>query len=176
MRATAVSCGTTSGARAAARRSRNRGAGMWHDKIYMVTPDNYLVSLESKTGKERWRKEVRGLQPAVLLDGGADHRRRSLLIGTGNDLDSPGYLQSLRSGHGRDAVAAVHGADEDRRSRTRDVAEPRSRALRRRASLAAWRLRSRDEAVHLRHGQSRFRRIRPGAAKATTSSRARSLP
>jgi alcohol dehydrogenase (cytochrome c) len=31
----------------------NRGLAMWRDYLYMETPDNYLVSLEAKTGKER---------------------------------------------------------------------------------------------------------------------------
>ena len=29
---------------------------MWHDYLFFVTPDNYFVSLEAKTGKERWHK------------------------------------------------------------------------------------------------------------------------
>ena len=39
----------------------NRGLGMWHDFLYMETPDNYLVSLDSKTGKERWHKVIADL-------------------------------------------------------------------------------------------------------------------
>ena len=35
-----------------------RGFGMWKDYLYMETPDNYLVSLEAKTGKERWHKVI----------------------------------------------------------------------------------------------------------------------
>ena len=73
----------------------NRGAGIWHDKIYMVTPDNYLVSLESKTGKERWRKEVADFNQQYFSTAAPIIVGDHLLIGTGNDLDSPGYLQSL---------------------------------------------------------------------------------
>jgi alcohol dehydrogenase (cytochrome c) len=35
----------------------NRGLGMWRDFLYMETPDNYLVSLEAKTGRERWHTD-----------------------------------------------------------------------------------------------------------------------
>ena len=39
----------------------NRGLGMWNDYLYMETPDNYLVSLDAKTGKERWHKVIADL-------------------------------------------------------------------------------------------------------------------
>ena len=51
-----------------------RGFGMWNDYLYMETPDNYLVSLEAKTGKERWHKVIADFDRAVLLDDGADRR------------------------------------------------------------------------------------------------------
>jgi alcohol dehydrogenase (cytochrome c) len=31
----------------------NRGAAMWHNYLFFETPDNYLVSLDARTGKER---------------------------------------------------------------------------------------------------------------------------
>jgi alcohol dehydrogenase (cytochrome c) len=73
----------------------NRGAGMWHDRIYMVTPDDYLVSLDAKTGKELWRKEVADFNQQYFSTSAPIIVGDHLLIGTGNDLDSPGYLQSL---------------------------------------------------------------------------------
>ncbi|HMF74688.1 MAG TPA: PQQ-binding-like beta-propeller repeat protein, partial [Bryobacteraceae bacterium] len=36
----------------------NRGVGMWNGFLFMETPDDYLVSLEAKTGKERWHKPI----------------------------------------------------------------------------------------------------------------------
>ena len=36
----------------------NRGLGMWHNYLYMETPDNYLVSLDARSGKERWHVEI----------------------------------------------------------------------------------------------------------------------
>ena len=73
----------------------NRGAAMYHDWLYFETPDDYLVSLDAKTGEERWHKEISPFSeqyfsttaPVVV----GDH----LLVGTGDDLDSPGFLQSF---------------------------------------------------------------------------------
>lgn len=73
----------------------NRGLGMWNGYLYMETPDNYLVSLEAKTGRERWHKPIADLAqgyfstPAPIVVG------NHVLVGTGNDIDAPGFLQSF---------------------------------------------------------------------------------
>src|SRR4029077_6441199 len=36
----------------------NRGVALWHDYLFFETPDDYLVSLEAKTGKERWHVPI----------------------------------------------------------------------------------------------------------------------
>ncbi|MEK6397925.1 MAG: PQQ-binding-like beta-propeller repeat protein, partial [Terriglobus sp.] len=36
----------------------NRGVGVWHDRVFFETPDNYLVALKAKTGEEIWHKEI----------------------------------------------------------------------------------------------------------------------
>lgn len=36
----------------------NRGFGMWGHYLFMTTPDNYLVSLDARTGAERWHKKI----------------------------------------------------------------------------------------------------------------------
>lgn len=72
----------------------NRGMGMWNDYLYMETPDDYLVSLEAKTGKERWHKAIADVDqgyfstPAPIVVG------NHVLVGTGNDIDSAGFLKS----------------------------------------------------------------------------------
>jgi alcohol dehydrogenase (cytochrome c) len=73
----------------------NRGVGMWRDTVAMVTPDNYLVSLDAQTGKERWRKEIADFNQQYFSTAAPIIVRDHLIIGTGNDLDSPGYVQSL---------------------------------------------------------------------------------
>jgi len=73
----------------------NRGAAIWHNSLFFETPDDYLVSLDARTGKERWHVEISSFAEqyfstmAPLVVG--DH----LLVGTGNDLDAPGFLQSF---------------------------------------------------------------------------------
>lgn len=73
----------------------NRGVGMWNNYLFMETPDDYLVSLDAKTGKERWHKVIADVDqgyfstPAPVVVG------NHVLVGTGNDIDSPGFLQSF---------------------------------------------------------------------------------
>jgi alcohol dehydrogenase (cytochrome c) len=73
----------------------NRGMGMWRNYLFMETPDDYLVSLDSRTGKERWHKPIADLAqgyfstPAPVVIG------NHVIAGTGNDLDAPGFLKSF---------------------------------------------------------------------------------
>ncbi len=73
----------------------NRGLGMWHNRLYMETPDDVLLCLDAKTGKEIWHKDIANFDlqyfstPAPIVVG------NHILVGTGNDLDEPGYLQSF---------------------------------------------------------------------------------
>src|SRR5207248_2065044 len=70
----------------------NRGLGMWHNYLFMETPDDYLVSLDAKTGKERWHKVIADVDdgyfstPATVVVG------NHVLVGTGDDIDAPGFL------------------------------------------------------------------------------------
>ena len=69
--------------------------GMYGDWLFFETPDDYLVSLDAKTGQERWHREIADFNqqyfsttaPVVV----GDH----VLVGTGDDLDAPGFLQSF---------------------------------------------------------------------------------
>ena len=49
----------------------NRGAAIWRNYLFFETPDNYLVSLDAKTGEERWHVEIADFDRAVFLDAGA---------------------------------------------------------------------------------------------------------
>ena len=72
----------------------SRGSAIWNDSLLFETPDNYLVSLDVRTGKENWHVEIADfnqqyfstMAPMVIGD--------QVLVGTGNDLDAPGFLQS----------------------------------------------------------------------------------
>ena len=73
----------------------NRGVAMWHDKVYFETPDDYLVALEAKTGKEVWHKEIASFDIQYFSTMAPHVIGNHLLVGTGNDLDEPGMLQSF---------------------------------------------------------------------------------
>ncbi len=73
----------------------NRGVGMYGNWLFFETPDNYLVSLDAKTGKERWHVEIADVKqeyfstPAPIVVG------NHIIVGTGGDsLDVPGFLES----------------------------------------------------------------------------------
>ena len=73
----------------------NRGVGIWNDYLFFVTPDNYFVSLDAKTGKERWNKEHADFNQQYFSTMAPMVIDNHVMLGTGNDLDSPGYLQSF---------------------------------------------------------------------------------
>ena len=73
----------------------NRGAGMWGSYLFVVTPDNYLISLDAKTGRERWHKELASFQQQYFHTMAPIVIENHVLVGSSNDLDMPGFLQSF---------------------------------------------------------------------------------
>src|SRR6476646_5701718 len=73
----------------------NRGLGMWNTYLYMETPDDYLVSLDARTGKERWHKEIASFAQQYFSTTAPVVIGNHVLVGTGNDLDAPGFLTSF---------------------------------------------------------------------------------
>ncbi len=73
----------------------NRGLGMWRGNLYMETPDNYLVSLDAKTGRERWHVVIADFNQQYFSTTAPVVIGNHVIVGTGNDLDSPGFLQSF---------------------------------------------------------------------------------
>jgi len=73
----------------------NRGAAMWRNYLFFVTPDDYLVSLDARTGAERWSKEIANFNQQYFLTSAPVVIENHVIVGTGNDLDSPGFLQSF---------------------------------------------------------------------------------
>jgi alcohol dehydrogenase (cytochrome c) len=78
-----------------------RGVGIWKEKLFFETPDDYLVALDTKTGKELWKTEFVSFNqqyfstwPPVIIDN-------HVIVGTGNDLDMPGILQSFNADTGK---------------------------------------------------------------------------
>ena len=73
----------------------NRGAGVWNNYLYFETPDNYLVSLDARTGTERWNVEIADFDEQYFSTTAPIIVDNHVLVGTGNDLDMPGFLQSF---------------------------------------------------------------------------------
>jgi acido-empty-quinoprotein group A len=74
----------------------NRGVGIYENWLYFETPDNYLVSLDARTGKERWHIQIADVKqeyfstPAPVIVG------NHVMVGTGGDtLDVPGFLEAV---------------------------------------------------------------------------------
>ncbi len=73
----------------------NRGMGMYGDWLFFETPDDYLVSLDAKTGKERWHKVISDFDEQYFSTMAPVVIGNHLIVGTGDDLDAPGFLQSF---------------------------------------------------------------------------------
>ena len=73
----------------------NRGMGMWGDYLFFETPDNFLVSLDARTGEERWNVEIASFDEQYFSTPAPVVVDNHVLVGTGNDLDAPGFLQSF---------------------------------------------------------------------------------
>ena len=74
----------------------NRGVGVYGNWLFLETPDNYLVSLDTRTGKERWHVQIADVKeeyfstPAPIVVG------NHVMVGTGGDsLDVPGFLEAV---------------------------------------------------------------------------------
>jgi acido-empty-quinoprotein group A len=73
----------------------NRGMGMYGNWLFFETPDNYLVSLDAKTGKERWHKEIADVKQEYFSTSAPVVVGNHVILGTGGDsLDVPGFLEA----------------------------------------------------------------------------------
>ena len=78
----------------------SRGSAIWNDSLLFETPDNYLVSVNIHTGAENWHVEISSFElqyfstmaPIVIGD--------RVIVGTGNDLDQPGFTQAFDAANG----------------------------------------------------------------------------
>jgi alcohol dehydrogenase (cytochrome c) len=73
----------------------NRGMGMWHNNLYLEVHDDYLICLDAKTGKEKWKKEISSFDQQYFSSMAPIVVGNHILVGTGNDMDAPGFLQSF---------------------------------------------------------------------------------
>ena len=71
-----------------------RGLGMWHDRIFFELHDDWMVSLDAKTGKEMWKKEVSSFDAQYFSSNAPMIFGNHVIAGTGNDMDAPGFIKS----------------------------------------------------------------------------------
>ena len=79
----------------------NRGAAIWKNSLFFETPDNYLVSIDARNGKERWNVEIAAFEEQYFSTPAPIIVDNHVLVGTGNDLDMPGFLQSFDAETGK---------------------------------------------------------------------------
>jgi len=78
----------------------NRGMAIYGDWLFFETPDDYLVSLDAKTGAERWHREIADFSQQYFSTMAPVVVGNHVLVGTGDDLDAPGFLQSFDPNRG----------------------------------------------------------------------------
>src|ERR1700722_773069 len=73
----------------------NRGAAVYGNWLYFLTPDCNMVSLNLKDGKERWHKSICDLDQYYFGSMAPLVIRNHIITGvSGDDLDRPGYIES----------------------------------------------------------------------------------
>jgi acido-empty-quinoprotein group A len=73
----------------------NRGVGMYGEWLYFLAPDGWFISVEAKTGKERWRKKVADEKMQYFTTAAPMVVGNHVIVGVGGDaIDVPGYLES----------------------------------------------------------------------------------
>ena len=74
---------------------QTRGLGMWKDKIYFELHDDWVVCLNAKNGAEVWKKEIASFDAQYFSSNAPMVLGNHVIVGTGNDMDSPGYIKSF---------------------------------------------------------------------------------
>src|SRR5215467_1665287 len=74
---------------------QTRGLGMWKDKVYFELHDDWVVCLNAKNGAEVWKKEIASFDAQYFSSNAPMILGNHVIVGTGNDMDSPGYIKSF---------------------------------------------------------------------------------
>ena len=74
---------------------QTRGLGMWHNYIYFELHDDWVVCLDARNGKEVWKKEIASFDQQYFSSNAPMILGNHVIVGTGNDMDSPAYIKSF---------------------------------------------------------------------------------
>jgi alcohol dehydrogenase (cytochrome c) len=71
----------------------NRGVGLWEDKVYVATVDDFIVCLDAATGKEVWAKPVGDYKKGHYLTLAPQVINGKIIVGTsGGEMGVRGYI------------------------------------------------------------------------------------
>ena len=73
----------------------NKGLGLYGEWLFMETADDYLVSLDARSGRERWHKETASFGEQYFSEAAPLVVGNHVLVGAGNDSDEAGALRSF---------------------------------------------------------------------------------
>jgi acido-empty-quinoprotein group A len=72
-----------------------RGVGMYGNWLYFLGPDGWFISLDARTGKERWRKKVADEKLQYFTTMAPLIVKNHVIVGVGGDaMDVRGYLEA----------------------------------------------------------------------------------
>ena len=74
---------------------QTRGLGMWKGYVYFELHDDWVVCLNAKNGKEVWKKEIASFDAQYFSSNAPMILGNHVIVGTGNDMDAPGYIKSF---------------------------------------------------------------------------------
>jgi alcohol dehydrogenase (cytochrome c) len=78
-----------------------RGVAMYHDSLYYLSPDAYLVCLNAKDGKQRWKVEVADSDKGYWSTAAPVIVGNHVIVGVGGDSDNiQGFLKSMDANTG----------------------------------------------------------------------------
>jgi acido-empty-quinoprotein group A len=73
----------------------NRGVGMYENWLYFLAPDGWLISLNAKDGRERWKVQVADVKLQYFTTMAPLVIGNHVMVGVGGDaMDMPGYLEA----------------------------------------------------------------------------------
>jgi alcohol dehydrogenase (cytochrome c) len=79
-----------------------RGAAIYKDSVFSMTPDGHVISLDAKTGTLRWDVEVGSLAKGYWSSVAPLVIRDHVIVGVGGDLDNiTGYVRSVNAVTGK---------------------------------------------------------------------------
>ena len=74
---------------------QTRGLGMWHNYLYFELHDDWVVCLDARNGQEIWKKEIASFDQQYFSSNTPMILGNHVIVGTGNDMDSPGFIKSF---------------------------------------------------------------------------------